>query len=239
MKVADHVIDLGPGAGEQGGRVVFQGSYAELLRDGRSLTGKYLRGELQIAAPPGRRRGNGLALARPRRARPQPQGHRRPHPARHPDLRDRRLGLRQVHARPRRPLRGPAAPPRALGPAGGRARRHRRGGVRRRGRARRPVADRAHAALEPRHLRQGLRRHPRAVRGHPRRARAAASRPAHFSFNVPGGRCEACAGDGQVRVDMQFLADVYLVCETCGGRRYRRPCSRCATTGGPSTRSST
>ena len=51
MKVADHVIDLGPGAGEQGGRVVFQGSYAELLRDGRSLTGKYLRGELQIPVP--------------------------------------------------------------------------------------------------------------------------------------------------------------------------------------------
>jgi excinuclease ABC subunit A len=44
-----------------------------------------------------------------------------------------------------------------------------------------------------------------------------------FSFNVPGGRCEACAGDGQVRVDMQFLADVYLVCEACGGRRYRAP----------------
>ena len=43
----------------------------------------------------------------------------------------------------------------------------------------------------------------------------------HFSFNVPGGRCEACGGDGQVRVDMQFLADVCLVCESCAGRRYR------------------
>src|SRR6185295_11575187 len=44
-----------------------------------------------------------------------------------------------------------------------------------------------------------------------------------FSFNVPGGRCESCSGDGQVRVDMQFLADVYLICEACGGRRYRPP----------------
>jgi excinuclease ABC subunit A len=45
----------------------------------------------------------------------------------------------------------------------------------------------------------------------------------HFSFNVPGGRCESCCGDGQVKIDMQFLADVFLVCETCGGRRYRPP----------------
>jgi excinuclease ABC subunit A len=44
-----------------------------------------------------------------------------------------------------------------------------------------------------------------------------------FSFNVPGGRCETCAGDGQVRVDLQFLADVYLVCEVCRGRRYAPP----------------
>jgi excinuclease ABC subunit A len=54
-------------------------------------------------------------------------------------------------------------------------------------------------------------------------ARGRGLTPSHFSFNVPGGRCEVCAGDGQVRVDMQFLADVYLVCEACGGRRYRPP----------------
>jgi excinuclease ABC subunit A len=46
---------------------------------------------------------------------------------------------------------------------------------------------------------------------------------AHFSFNMPGGRCEACGGDGRVRVDLQFLADAYLLCESCGGRRYRPP----------------
>src|SRR5262245_26482431 len=62
MREADYVIDLGPGAGEQGGRVVFAGSYPQLLEDGRSLTGKYLRGEIQVAAPAVRRRGSGLAL---------------------------------------------------------------------------------------------------------------------------------------------------------------------------------
>ncbi len=46
---------------------------------------------------------------------------------------------------------------------------------------------------------------------------------AEFSFNMPGGRCEACGGDGRVRVDLQFLADAWLVCEACGGRRYRAP----------------
>jgi excinuclease ABC subunit A len=46
---------------------------------------------------------------------------------------------------------------------------------------------------------------------------------ADFSFNMPGGRCEACGGDGRVRVDLQFLADAWLVCESCGGRRYRTP----------------
>ena len=56
-----------------------------------------------------------------------------------------------------------------------------------------------------------------------RDARGRGLTASHFSFNVPGGRCEACAGDGQVRVDMQFLADVSLVCEACGGRRFRPP----------------
>jgi excinuclease ABC subunit A len=46
---------------------------------------------------------------------------------------------------------------------------------------------------------------------------------ADFSFNMPGGRCEACGGDGRVKVDLQFLADAWLVCEGCGGRRYRPP----------------
>jgi excinuclease ABC subunit A len=52
-------------------------------------------------------------------------------------------------------------------------------------------------------------------------ARSGGFGASHFSFNMPGGRCEACGGDGRVRVDLQFLADAHLVCESCGGRRYR------------------
>ena len=51
--------------------------------------------------------------------------------------------------------------------------------------------------------------------------RSAATRPGHFSFNIPGGRCETCQGDGTVTVEMQFLADVELVCEECKGTRYK------------------
>ncbi|RMG53964.1 MAG: ATP-binding cassette domain-containing protein, partial [Acidobacteria bacterium] len=54
-----------------------------------------------------------------------------------------------------------------------------------------------------------------------REARARGLTPAHFSFNVPGGRCETCKGDGTIRIDMQFLADVELVCEDCQGTRYQ------------------
>ena len=87
-------------------------------------------------------------------------------------------------------------------------------------------------ALEPGHLREGVRRASASCSRPPRDARDRGLTASHFSFNVPGGRCEACAGDGQVRVDMQFLADVYLVCEACGGPALpRRRCWRCATAG--------
>ena len=92
--------------------------------------------------------------------------------------------------------------------------------MRRRRRPRRPVAHRPHAALESRHLHQGLRRHPRALRL-PARSKKRGFAAGHFSFNVPGGRCEVCQGDGTVTVEMQFLADVELLCEECKGTRYK------------------
>ncbi len=83
------------------------------------------------------------------------------------------------------------------------------------------IAHRPHAALESGHLYQGVRHHPRAVRLHRRRPTAAAMAPGHFSFNIPGGRCETCQGDGTVTVEMQFLADVELVCDDCKGTRFK------------------
>jgi excinuclease ABC subunit A len=222
MKVADHVIDLGPGAGEQGGRIVFQGSYAELLRDGRSLTGKYLRGELQIPVPARRRRGNGLTLT-VRGARAH--------------------NLRNVDARI--PL-GAFTCVTGVSGSGKSTLVHDvlcAGLLYRQGKWDRAVGE--HDAIDGGAYveevvlvdQSPIGRTPRsnpvtylkafdAIReifAGTRDARSRGLTASYFSFNVPGGRCEACGGDGQVRVDMQFLADVFLVCETCGGRRYRPP----------------
>ena len=222
MRVADHIIDLGPGAGEQGGRVVFQGSYPELLEDGRSLTGKYLRGELQIPVPAKRRRGNGLSLV--------VRG------AREHNLKNIDVKL---------PL-GAFTCVTGVSGSGKSTLVHDvlcAALLRRQGRWERGVGE--HDDIEGAGYVEELvlvdqspigrtpRSNPvtylkafdgiRELFASTREARDRGLTAGHFSFNVPGGRCEACGGDGQVKVDMQFLADVYLVCEACSGRRYRPP----------------
>jgi excinuclease ABC subunit A len=222
MKAADHIVDLGPGAGEQGGRVVFQGSHRELVRDGRSLTAKYLRGELEVPVPAQRRKGTGAALV-VRGARAH--------------------NLKNVDAR--FPM-GAFTCVTGVSGSGKSTLVHDvlcAALLRREGRWDRPVGE--HDAIDGMaHVdevvlvdQSPIGRTPRsnpvtylkafdAVReifAGTREARGRGLTASDFSFNVPGGRCEACAGDGQIRVDMQFLADVYLICEACGGRRYRTP----------------
>ena len=143
-------------------------------------------------------------------------------PARRLHRGHRRLGLGQVDARQRDPLPRGRQPPAPGADAPGRPRPDRRDRAGRQDHQHRPVADRAHAALQPGHLHRPLRPHPQALRAAPaRRGRAATSRGAS-RFNVKGGRCEVCRGDGQIKIEMHFLPDVYVPCEQCHGRRYNR-----------------
>ena len=220
VRAADHVIDLGPGAGEQGGRVVFAGTVPELLEDPRSLTGKYLRGELRIAVPTKRRKGNGLFL--------KVKG-------------ARAHNLKGVDVRV--PL-GAFTCVTGVSGSGKSSLVHdviAAGLFRRRNGADAPLAGVLEGAefvdeielVDQSPIGRSPRSNPvtyikafdaiRDVFAATKDARRLGLTAGDFSFNVPGGRCEACSGDGQVRVDLQFLADVYLVCEVCRGRRYTPP----------------
>ena len=165
IRQADHVVDLGPGAGIHGGRVVAQGTPAEIEAAPDSLTGQYLSGRRRIPVPPVRTPGAARpGAAHRRRHGQQPARRDRGDPARPAHLRHRRLGLGQVDAGGRH-----AVPPRRGRTAGVGGRRGAvpRGRGTRAGRSRhrhRPEPDRPHAALQPRDLHRAVRPDPRAVR---------------------------------------------------------------------------
>jgi excinuclease ABC subunit A len=220
IRVADHVVDLGPGAGEQGGRVVYSGSLDGLAADARSLTARYLRGELAIPLPPVRQRGNGRRLRVVGASA---------HNLRNLDI-EIPLGtltcvtgvsgsgkstlVHDIIYPAIKRLKG--NPERKVGA-------HRRiEGVEAIGDA--VLVDQAPIGRTPRSnpvtylkafdpIREAF--------ASTKDARVAGLTASDFSFNVPGGRCEACEGEGQVRVEMQFLADVFVPCEVCDGRRFK------------------
>ena len=222
IRVADHVVDIGPGAGEHGGAVVYAGPVKGLLRSKESLTGQYLSGKRSIPVPEKRRKPGDAWLTVARRARAQPAGHRRRVPARLLGGGHRRVRLGQVHARQRHPATGcscsastAAAWRRASTPA--------IEGVELLDKV--IDIDQSPIGRTPRSnpaTYTGVFDHVRKLFAQTSEAKVRGYLPGRFSFNVKGGRCEACAGDGTIKIEMHFLPDVYVPCEVCKGARYNR-----------------
>ena len=223
IAAADYVVDLGPGAGVHGGQIVAQGTPAEIMANPASMTGQYLSGRRQIPMPARRQPvGRGALADHPRRARQQPEEYRRAHPARPDDLRDRRIRLRQVHAGQRhaaaytaQQLNSSSDTPHAAcdGIDGLEA-------------IDRVIdIDQSPIGRTPRSnpaTYTGLFTPIRELFAATQEARSRGYKAGRFSFNVKGGRCEACQGDGVIRVEMHFLPDVYVPCDVCKGKRYNR-----------------
>ncbi len=220
MRAADYLVDLGPGAGEHGGRIVAAGTPSQVIRNPASITGKYLSGKRSIPVPAERRKGRGELVVRG---------------AREHNLKgiDASIPIgtltcvtgvsgsgkstlvnetlyRSIANRLHRARTRPGAHDRIDGlkqidkvinidqsPIG-----------------RTPRSNPATYTGVFDHIRQ--------LFAKTKEARARGYQPGRFSFNVKGGRCEVCKGDGQIKIEMHFLPDVYVPCEQCHGRRYNR-----------------
>ena len=222
IRASDYLVDLGPGAGEHGGEVIFQGTPAELLADGHhSLTGSYLRGTREIPTPSARR--------------PPAQGELVVRGARANNLKNIDVAIPIGLLTAITGVSGSGKSTlindilyrvlardfyRAAEPPG----------------AHRCIdgidlvdkviqIDQSAIGRTPRSnpaTYTGLFTFVRELFAMLPDARARGYRPGRFSFNVKGGRCEACRGDGVIAIEMHFLPDVYVICEHCTGRRYNR-----------------
>jgi excinuclease ABC subunit A len=221
MLAADHIIDMGPGAGAHGGEVVAQGTPEEILRNGASLTGQYLSGRLEIPVPARRRSPNGSALA----IVGATENNLKDVTVEFPvgrficvtgvsgsgkstlvvDTLYRALSQRLYKTRERagavREIRGLEHFDKVID------------------------IDQSPIGRTPRSnpaTYTGLFSVIRDLFAQMPEAKARGYKAGRFSFNVKGGRCEACQGDGLVKIEMHFLPDIYVTCEVCRGKRYNR-----------------
>jgi excinuclease ABC subunit A len=220
IKVADTVVDMGLGAGDQGGRVIFAGTLDELMHEPRSLTAKYMRDELAIPLPATRRKPIGQKLRIVGASEHNLKGI---------DV-DIPLGVLTcvtgVSGSGKSTLVHEviyASLKRAKGDW------DRRVGTHRKLEGAEFVSDVVLVDQNP--IGRTPRSNPvtylkafdpiRELFASTKDARSRGLTASHFSFNVPGGRCEACEGEGVVKVEMQFLADVFVPCDQCEGKRFK------------------
>ncbi|MFZ3583584.1 excinuclease ABC subunit UvrA [Loktanella sp. DJP18] len=221
IREADYVFDIGPGAGIHGGQVVAKGTPAEIMADENSITGQYLTGKRQIAVPAQRRKGNGKKLTVVKAT-----GNNL-----HEVTADFPLGkfvcvtgvsgggkstltIETLFKNAAMKLNGARQAPAPCETIKGFEHLDKVIDIDQRAIGRTPRSNPATytGAFTP--IRDWFAGLPEAkTRGY---------KPGRFSFNVKGGRCEACQGDGVIKIEMHFLPDVYVTCETCKGARYNR-----------------
>lgn len=223
IRSADHILDLGPGAGVHGGHIVAQGKLKEIMRERNSLTGQYLSGKRKVAVPKVRKKPNPDKLLSVQGARGNNLKH---------ITVEIPIGLMTcitgVSGSGKSTLINDTLAPhasRVLNGAGGKE----------------PaphdaikgleyldtvvVVDQSPIGRTPRSnpaTYTGLFTPIRELFAGTEEARSRGYTPGRFSFNVKGGRCEACQGEGVIKVEMHFLADMYVTCDICQGRRYNR-----------------
>lgn len=221
IRQADHIVDLGPGAGVRGGEVVAQGTLKQIMKAKNSMTADYLTGRREIAVPATRRKGNGHKLT--------VKG------ARANNLKDvtasiplgiftcitgvsgsgkSSFTIDTLYAAAARTLNGARVIAGAHDKVTGLEFCDKVIEIDQSPIGRTPRSNPATYTGAFTNIRDWFAGLPE--------AQARGYKPGRFSFNVKGGRCEACTGDGLIKIEMHFLPDVYVTCEECGGRRYNR-----------------
>jgi excinuclease ABC subunit A len=220
MMAADHLVDLGPGAGEHGGHVIAAGTPSQVARDPASLTGQYLSGKRRIELPEARR---------------SPRGALRVRGAREHNLKGIDVAIplgvfccvtgvsgsgkstlvnETLHHSVANRLHQAKLRPGAHDGVDGLSQIDKIINIDQSPIGRTPRSNPATYTGVFDHIRQ--------LFTQTQEARARGYKPGRFSFNVKGGRCEVCRGDGQIKIEMHFLPDVYVPCEQCHGKRYNR-----------------